>query len=86
MNRTLVHEGVEWAARRLDLFPMIESAFKEFLAGERIERRFFADQFDAEYGMDLQGGPEGLYHLFAEACDDSRRPTLERHLPGGILA
>ena len=36
--------------------------------------------------MDINDRPEGLYHLFAEACDDFRRPPLQKHLPNGVLA
>ena len=86
LNRTLVHEGAEWMARRLDLFPVLDSALKEFLTAGHIEERFFVDQFGAEYGMDISDGPEGVYHLFAEACDDYRVLPLQKHLPGGILA
>jgi phosphoglycerate kinase len=85
LNRTLVHEGVEWMARRLELFQMLDSAFKEFLTKSRVEKKSFAEQFNTEYGMDINC-PEGLYHLFAEACDDFRRPPLQKHLPNGVLA
>ncbi len=61
-------------------------ALKEFLTAGHIEERFFVDQFGAEYGMDISDGPEGVYHLFAEACDDYRVLPLQKHLPGGILA
>ncbi len=86
LSRTLVHEGAEWTARRLDLFPELDSAFKEFLTRSRIEEPFFSEQFMAEYGMDMNHGPDGIYHLFAEACDDYRRPPLQKHLPKGVLA
>lgn len=86
LKRTLVHEGVEWTVRRLDLFSMLDSGFKEFLARNHIGEGSFAEQFNAEYGMDVNQGQEGIYHLFAEACDDLRRPPLQKHLPEGMLS
>ncbi|UCD57287.1 MAG: hypothetical protein JSV16_16010, partial [Candidatus Hydrogenedentota bacterium] len=86
LNRTLVHEGVEWMGRRLELFPLLASTLQGFLTKERVDKKILAEEFKAEYGMDIENGEEGIYHLFAEFCDDFRRPGPQRHLPGGILS
>ncbi len=86
LRRTLIHEGVEWMARRLELFPILDSALQRFLMGEKIDKKMFAESFLSEYGMDIADGQEGVYHLFAEFCDDFRRPASEKHLPEGVLS
>ncbi len=85
LKRTLVHEGIEWTARRLDLHSMLESALKEFLAMSHIDQNLLAERFKAEYAMEIRS-PEGLYHLFAEACDDFRRLPEQKHLREDILS
>jgi len=84
-NRTLFHEGIEWMCRRLHLFPLFDAAFQEFLSRQKIEAGEFGKKFKAEYGQDFDSGEDGIYHLFAEFCEDYQR-RLYRHLPDGILS
>ena len=86
LNRTLVHEGVEWVVRRLGLYSLLDSALRRFMDTERIDEEVLAGLFKTEYGMDIFDGPDGLYHLFAEYCDDYRRPDSQKHLPDKFLA
>jgi phosphoglycerate kinase len=85
LNRTLIHEGVEWIARRLGLFNLLDSALQEYVVKRGINSGILTEHFKSEYGTDLANGPEGIYHLFAEFCDDYRRPLSQRHLPIGAL-
>jgi len=86
LNRTLVHEGIEWMARRLELFPLLDSSLREYMAKEKIGEKALAQEFKAAYGTNIFDGEEGMYHLFAEFCDDMRRPNAHRHVPDGILS
>ncbi len=86
LNRTLVHEGVEWMARRLQLFPLLHSGLREFMAREGIGEEALAEEFKAAYGTNIFDGEDGVYHLFAEFCDDFNRPSVHRHVPEGILS
>ncbi len=86
LNRALVHEGIEWVVRRLDLYPLLDSALQEFMATEQIDKQTLEELFKTEYGMGNSDDRDRLYHLFAEFCDDYRRPNSHNHLPGKFLA